>query len=363
MASVALNHVSKRFGDVAAVHDVHLDIQDQEFLVLLGPSGCGKTTTLRMVAGLEDVTDGSIVIGEKDVTNVPPKDRDIAMVFQNYALYPHMTVYENMAFGLKLHKVPKAEIDKRVNEVAEILGLQALLKRRPKELSGGQRQRVALGRAIVREPKAFLIDEPLSNLDAKLRTQMRVELKRLHQRLGATILYVTHDQTEAMTMGTRIVVMRDGVVQQVDTPDGIYNRPANKFVATFVGTPAMNLFDGDIAREGDDVLVQTAGQKLRLPKEMARAVGPLDSRQVSLGIRPEDITVGELPDGYLPLNATIQVIEPLGHEHIVYCAAGDVAIVARTVNTWSGTVGDNITLGLNADRLHAFHPDTEEALA
>ena len=207
------------------------------------------------------------------------------------------------------------------------------------------------------------MDEPLSNLDAKLRTQMRVELKRLHQRLAATILYVTHDQTEAMTMGTRIVVMRDGVVQQVDTPDGIYNRPANKFVATFVGTPAMNLFDGDIAREGDDVLVQTAGQKLRLSKEMARAVGQLDSRQVSLGIRPEDITVGELPEGYLPLNATIQVIEPLGHEHIVYCAAGDVAIVARTVNTWSGTVGDNITLGLNADRLHAFHPDTEEALA
>ncbi len=257
MASVRLEHVFKRFGNVDAVSDVNLDIADQEFLVLLGPSGCGKTTTLRMVAGLEELSEGSIFIGDREVSQVAPKDRDIAMVFQNYALYPHMTVYENMAFGLKLRKVPRPEIERRVKEAADILGLDTLLTRKPKELSGGQRQRVALGRAIVREPKAFLMDEPLSNLDAKLRTQTRVELKRLHQRLGATILYVTHDQPEAMTMGTRIVVMRDGVVQQVDTPDGIYNRPANQFVATFVGTPAMNLLPGELGRSGDALTFHT----------------------------------------------------------------------------------------------------------
>lgn len=365
MASVQLDHVSKRFGGVSAVEDVNLHIEDQEFLVLLGPSGCGKTTTLRMVAGLEELSDGTIRIGDRDVSQLPPKDRDIAMVFQNYALYPHMTVYENMAFGLKLHKVAKTEIDRRVKDTAEILGLQSFLTRRPKELSGGQRQRVALGRAIVREPKAFLMDEPLSNLDAKLRTQTRVELKRLHQRLGATILYVTHDQTEAMTMGTRIVVMRDGVVQQVDTPDGIYHRPVNEFVATFVGTPAMNLFDVMLDREGDALLAQVDEQSFALPALIARAMESLKTKEATLGIRPEDVMirgVEAVSDGYLPLAATVRLIEPMGHEHIVYCDAGSARFVVRTSNEWHGSVGDRVTLALDSRRLNAFDPETERSL-
>ncbi len=365
MASVVLNHVSKRFGGVSAVEDVNLAIGDQEFLVLLGPSGCGKTTTLRMVAGLEDLTDGAIYIDDRDVSQLPPKDRDIAMVFQNYALYPHMTVYENMAFGLKLRKVPKNEIDQRVKEAAEILGLQSLLMRRPKELSGGQRQRVALGRAIVREPKAFLMDEPLSNLDAKLRTQTRVELKRLHQRLGATIVYVTHDQTEAMTMGTRIVVMKDGVVQQVDTPDGIYHRPANEFVATFVGTPAMNLFDATLTRDGTTVMAKLADQAVKLPEALTPAFMILMDAAVTLGIRPEDITLvqdGRIPEGSLPLTATVRLIEPMGHENIVYLDAGPASFVVRAPNDWRGGVGDTTTMGLDGRQLNAFDPETERSL-
>lgn len=365
MASVTLSGVSKRFGGVTAVESVNLEIQDQEFLVLLGPSGCGKTTTLRMVAGLEDLTDGSIHIGDQDVTQLPPKDRDIAMVFQNYALYPHMTVYENMAFGLKLRRIAKAEIDRRVKEAADILGLHDLLARRPKELSGGQRQRVALGRAIVREPKAFLMDEPLSNLDAKLRTQTRVELKRLHQRLGATIVYVTHDQTEAMTMGTRIVVMRDGVVQQVDTPDGIYHRPANVFVATFVGTPAMNILDAELTREGEVFVAHVGGsQHLTLPKSLTEPLESLGSLAVKMGIRPEDVRLMPKDHGAegMSLEAKVRVVEAMGHEKLVYLDCGQHSVVARTDNEWQGGMGDTVMLSLDPDKLNAFDPITEQSL-
>lgn len=363
MASVRLESVSKRFGSVSAVEEVNLSIRDQEFLVLLGPSGCGKTTTLRMVAGLEEVSEGAIYIGDREVTHVPPKDRDIAMVFQNYALYPHMTIYDNMAFGLKLHRIPKPEIDKRVKDAAEILGLQALLRRRPKELSGGQRQRVALGRAIVREPRAFLMDEPLSNLDAQLRTQTRVELKRLHQRLGSTTLYVTHDQTEAMTMGTRIVVMKDGVVQQVDTPDGIYHRPANKFVATFVGTPPMNLISAALQRQGDTLYGVIGQQRVEIPAALASAINHQSSgATVILGIRPEDISVEPGVFTGPQLTVQIRLIEPMGHEHLVYCDADGASLVVRASNDWTGEVGDSISIQLDERRLQAFDALTEKSL-
>lgn len=365
MASVMLEHVSKRYGQVEAVHDVNLDIQDQEFLILLGPSGCGKTTTLRMVAGLEEVSDGSIHIGSRDVSHVPPKDRDIAMVFQNYALYPHMSVFENMAFGLKLRKVAKSEIDRRVKEAAEILDIGALLHRKPKELSGGQRQRVALGRAIVREPLAFLMDEPLSNLDAKLRTQTRVELKRLHQRLGATILYVTHDQTEAMTMGTRIVVMRDGIVQQVDTPDGIYHRPANQFVATFVGTPAMNLLKGELRKQGEILSFVFEGQSIQLSGLTVPAANRLSDPQVVLGVRPEDVHVEPHAVSRFPetqVSAVVRLIEPMGHENMVYLDIGTQSIIARAENEWHGQLGDTIQCAFDPSRMHAFDPNTEQSL-
>lgn len=365
MAKVVLQHVTKRFGSVEAVQDVNLDIDDKEFLVLLGPSGCGKTTTLRMVAGLEEVSDGSIYIGDREVSQVPPKDRDIAMVFQNYALYPHMTVYENMAFGLKLRKTPRPEIDRRVKEAAEILGIGSFLQRKPKELSGGQRQRVALGRAIVREPKAFLMDEPLSNLDAKLRTQTRVELKKLHQRLGATILYVTHDQTEAMTMGTRIVVMKDGLVQQVDTPDGIYHRPRNQFVATFVGTPAMNLMPGHLKREGDRLLFDLDGQVIQLGGEVAQKISRHSTARVTLGVRPEDV---HLEQDYVSKNrettiqGTVRVIEPMGHENIVYLQVSSHQLIARTTNEWHGSIGDTVLAAFDPTRIQAFDTETEVSL-
>ncbi len=362
MASVVLQHVSKKYGAVEAVHDVNLDIRDQEFLVFLGPSGCGKTTTLRMVAGLEELSGGDIFIGDENVSQKPPKDRDIAMVFQNYALYPHMTVYENMAFGLKLRKTPKNEIDRRVKEAAEILGLGQLLARRPKELSGGQRQRVALGRAIVREPKAFLMDEPLSNLDAKLRTQTRVELKNLHHRLGATIIYVTHDQTEAMTMGTRIVVMRDGVVQQVDTPDGIYNHPANQFVATFVGTPAMNLIKGNVSVQAETASFTVGSQTIVLPDRIRQALPQLNEDALTLGLRPEDFDLGGSQGTDTTLKAVVQVIEPMGHENIVYLDIEGQPVIARTDNAWSGHSGETVTMKLNPQRLHAFDAATEASL-
>ncbi len=362
MASVVLEHVTKRYGAVEAVHDVNLNIKDQEFLVFLGPSGCGKTTTLRMVAGLEELSDGDIFIGSENVSQKPPKDRDIAMVFQNYALYPHMTVYENMAFGLKLRKTPKPEINRRVKEAAEILGLGQLLTRKPKELSGGQRQRVALGRAIVREPKAFLMDEPLSNLDAKLRTQTRVELKNLHHRLGATIIYVTHDQTEAMTMGTRIVVMRDGLVQQVDTPDNIYNKPANQFVATFVGTPAMNLIKGTLKTQNENRIFHVGTQSFIVPPAIAHASSALLNDNLTVGIRPEDIFLHNFPETASAVKATVQVIEPMGHENIVYLDLEGQPLTARTDNSWDAHVGESVTMAINLPRLHAFDPSTELSL-
>ncbi len=366
MASVSIQCVSKRFGEMIVVNSVDLSVSQGELMVLLGPSGCGKTTTLRMVAGLEELSEGRILIGDRDVSYLPPKDRDIAMVFQNYALYPHMTVYENMSFGLKLRHTANSEINRRVTEAGEILGLGPFLQRRPKELSGGQRQRVALGRAIVREPQVFLMDEPLSNLDAKLRTQTRVELKRLHQRLGATILYVTHDQTEAMTLGTRIVVMKDGVVQQVDTPDGIYHRPVNEFVATFVGTPAMNLIPAELVRQDNTVWAQIGDQRVSLPGCLARAVEGLATATVRLGIRPENLYLAASPQ--VPqtadntLTAVIRLIEPMGHENIVYCRVGDADWVIRTDNAWYGQVGDTVTLGFDSDRLHAFNPDDGRSL-
>src|SRR5512144_1397414 len=289
MSEVALRSVVKRFDDVEAVRAIDLDIPDNEFVVLVGPSGCGKSTTLRMIAGLEEVTSGNISIGGEVVNDLPPKDRDIAMVFQNYALYPHMTVYDNMAFGLKMRKFPKPEIEKRVREAADILGIQELLKRKPRQLSGGQRQRVALGRAIVRHPQVFLFDEPLSNLDAKLRVQMRVELKKLHERLGTTAIYVTHDQVEAMTLGDRVVVMRDGRVQQVGDPMELYNSPANRFVAGFIGSPAMNFAPVRIVAEKDGLWVIGDGIRLKVPMPLTNRLGPYAGSDVTMGIRPEDL--------------------------------------------------------------------------
>src|SRR5512136_1819045 len=289
MASVKYDHVYKRYGEVVAVNDLCIDIADKEFLVFVGPSGCGKTTSLRLLAGLEEISDGNIYIGDRLVNDVAPKDRDIAMVFQSYALYPHMTVYENMAFGLKLRKTPKAEIDRRVKEAAGILGIDKLLDRKPKQLSGGQRQRVAVGRAIVREPKVFLFDEPLSNLDAKLRVETRSEISKLHQRLGTTFIYVTHDQTEAMTMGTRIAVMKDGLLQQIDTPQALYDRPGNIFVAGFIGSPAMNFFDVKL-KSGDGKLFIDGGSfNLEVPPDRVKPLQSYVGKDLVLGIRPEDI--------------------------------------------------------------------------
>src|SRR5579883_1431581 len=304
MASVTLDHVVKRFGEVVAVHDVSIEVQDKEFLVLVGPSGCGKSTILRMIAGLEELTDGSIYIGDRLVNDVPPKDRDIAMVFQNYALYPHMSVYDNMAFALKLRHAPKQEIQRRVQEAAGILGIENLLQRKPKQLSGGQRQRVALGRAIVREPRVFLMDEPLSNLDAKLRVQTRAELIKLHRRLQTSVVYVTHDQVEAMTMGSRIAILRDGVLQQLASPAEVYAHPANMFVAGFIGSPAMNFFRGELTAADGDLRVQTSGLDLKLPIEIAARAQSLANRKVVLGVRPEDIHDGRTtaPNGNGPTN-------------------------------------------------------------
>src|SRR5687768_8211612 len=289
MAGVTLDHVSKIFGEVRAVNDLTIQIHDKEFLVLVGPSGCGKSTGLRLIAGLEEITAGDIYIGDRRVNDVAPKDRDIAMVFQSYALYPHMTVYDNLAFGLKLRRTPKAEIDRRVKEAAEILGLQNLLARKPKQLSGGQRQRVALGRAIVREPQVFLMDEPLSNLDAKLRVQTRAELIKLHQRLQTTVIYVTHDQVEAMTMGSRIAVMRDGILQQLETPQTLYDKPANMFVAGFIGSPAMNFFDGKCTGTPDAMYIDGGTFKLRVPPDKAEKLVRYIGKDIVFGIRPEDI--------------------------------------------------------------------------
>lgn len=366
MAEVLLKDVTKKFGNFVAVNRVSLEITDGEFVVLVGPSGCGKTTTLRMIAGLEEVTEGSIYIGGKLVNDVPPKDRDIAMVFQNYALYPHMDVYNNMAFGLKLRKVPKKEIDRRVREVAEMLGITDKLRAKPRELSGGQRQRVALGRAIVRNPKVFLFDEPLSNLDAKLRVRMRAELQELHQRLKTTSIYVTHDQVEAMTLGHRIAVMKDGQVLQYESPRVIYDQPANMFVAGFIGSPPMNFIPVRLVEENGYVVLQGRGFKLVVPPERAtEGVRSYIGREVVFGLRPEDIrtldTVREPPKGRT-FQGRVKVRETLGDELIVYAdVAGDV-IVAKLDPRLHIEPGQEVTFVAMFEHMHLFDRDTEKAI-
>ncbi|MBI4635067.1 MAG: sn-glycerol-3-phosphate ABC transporter ATP-binding protein UgpC [Candidatus Rokubacteria bacterium] len=363
MAQVMMKGLNKKYDEVHAVKDVNLHIRDKEFVVLVGPSGCGKSTTLRMVAGLEEITAGEIVIGDRVVNDLPPKDRDIAMVFQNYALYPHMTVYDNMAFGLKMRKFPKAEIAKRVQDAAEILGIQELLKRKPRQLSGGQRQRVAVGRAIVRHPQVFLFDEPLSNLDAKLRVQMRVELKRLHDRLETTAIYVTHDQVEAMTLGDRVVVMRDGWIQQVGEPLDLYSKPANKFVAGFIGSPAMNFVDVTITEAGGAVWVESPGLRVRVPAARTDRLRPYKGAQVTLGVRPEDIHVASASDpGEYAFDAVVDVVEPLGSEILLDVKVGPNTMVARVEPTVRVKVHQAMRLALEPERLHFFDTKTELAI-
>jgi len=368
MANVTLTNVSKIYpGDVKAVDSVNLEIRDKEFLVLVGPSGCGKSTTLRMVAGLEEISDGTISIGDRVVNDVPPKDRDIAMVFQNYALYPHMSVYKNMAFGLKLRKFPKAEIDKRVREAAKILGIENLLERKPKALSGGQRQRVAVGRAIVRQPKVFLFDEPLSNLDAKLRVQMRVEISKLHARLQSTMIYVTHDQVEAMTMGDRIVVMKDGLVQQVADPIELYDHPVNKFVAGFIGTPPMNFLEGELYEEGGKLHFREQGITVAIPDSIAAKLreANVPAGPISMGVRPEDFHDPiEKPGGSncVDIQARVEIIEPMGAEVYLYMTTGKNPFVARVGPHITPEIDEQKTLALNMDKVHFFDPQTEKTL-
>ena len=364
MAQVVLKDLNKKYDEVHAVKDVNLTIRDKEFMVLVGPSGCGKTTTLRMVAGLEEITAGEIAIGDRVVNDLPPKDRDIAMVFQNYALYPHMSVYDNMAFGLKMRKFPKPEIAKRVQDAAEILGIQELLKRKPRQLSGGQRQRVAVGRAIVRHPQVFLFDEPLSNLDAKLRVQMRAELKRLHERLETTAIYVTHDQVEAMTLGSRVVVMKDGWVQQVGEPLEIYSKPLNKFVAGFIGSPSMNfisvnLIDGG----GGGLFAEASGIKIKVPAQMVQSLMPYKGQTVTLGVRPEDLRVGASSDSSdLSFEAVVEVVEPLGAEILLDTKAANQQIVARVEPTVRTKSHEKIRLTFIPDRIHFFDLKTEQVI-
>ena len=363
MASLSLTNINKLYPNgFHAVKDFNLEIEDKEFIIFVGPSGCGKSTTLRMIAGLEDISSGELKIGDKVVNDVEPKDRDIAMVFQNYALYPHMTVYDNMAFGLKLRKVPKDEIDKMVKEAARILDLEKLLDRKPKALSGGQRQRVAMGRAIVRNPKVFLMDEPLSNLDAKLRVQMRIEIAKLHQRLGTTIIYVTHDQTEAMTLGTRIVVMKDGVVQQVDTPQNLYENPQNLFVAGFMGSPQMNFMDAEVEVAGSDCFLKVAGLKIQLPAEKAKKVidGGYAGKTVTMGIRPEDVT--DEVTGAVSFDATIKVYELLGAEVYLYFDLGDYPITARVDSKTTARTGSSCKFSFDVNKIHVFDKETEQVI-
>jgi multiple sugar transport system ATP-binding protein len=362
MAGVIYDHVYKRFGDVTAVNDFNLQVRDKEFVVLVGPSGCGKSTALRCLAGLEEITDGQILIGDRVVNDVPPKDRDIAMVFQSYALYPHMSVYDNMAFGLRLRKTPKAEINNRVQEAAKILGIEMLLDRKPKQLSGGQRQRVALGRAIVREPAVFLFDEPLSNLDAKLRVQTRAEITKLHQRLGTTFIYVTHDQIEAMTMADRISVMRDGILQQVDSPQNLYDYPANVFVAGFIGSPSMNFFDATLTGTSDEMYIDTGAFRIPITNKVKSRLTNGVGHKVIFGIRPEDVSH---PDYLAPginavkVESTVDVTELMGNEIFLYLIAGDQSYIARVDPRGHAQPGDKLGMIFNADNIHMFDAEAE----
>ncbi len=378
MAGLSLKGIYKKYpGGVIAVSDFNLEIKDKEFIVLVGPSGCGKSTTLRMIAGLEEISEGELYIGDRLVNDVAPKDRDIAMVFQNYALYPHMSVYENMAFGLKLRKTPRDEIKRRVDEAARILDISHLLDRKPKALSGGQRQRVALGRALVREPQVFLLDEPLSNLDAKLRAQMRTELTKLHQRLGTTFIYVTHDQTEAMTMADRIVVMKDGLIQQVDTPQHLYDIPCNTFVAGFIGSPQMNFIDAKVRKEGSDFFVEFGSEdtkrrlgvkfKIKLPayKNEKGQLEKYVDKDVIMGIRPEHIhdepkLLKEFPDG--KVTANVEVTELMGAETYLYVNCETHYIIARVAPTTTAKMGEEIDMTFEPEKIHLFDKDTEIAI-
>lgn len=367
MADLQLKGIYKRYaGGVTAVSDVTLDIEDKEFIILVGPSGCGKSTTLRMIAGLEEISEGDLYIGGRRVNDVAPKDRDIAMVFQNYALYPHMTVYDNMAFALKLRKTPKDEIKKRVTEAAKILDIEHLLDRKPKALSGGQRQRVAMGRAIVRNPKVFLMDEPLSNLDAKLRVAMRIEIKKLHNKLQTTFIYVTHDQTEAMTMGTRIVVMKDGIVQQVDTPINLYTKPCNVFVAGFIGSPQMNFINAMLSKEADGVYASFGDNKIRIPDgKVTEELQGYFGKEVVLGIRPEDIHddeafIASKPDSVA--TAYVEVTEMMGSETFLYLQIAGENFTAKVNQRSTAKLGDTIKVAFETNKLHIFDKDTELAL-
>jgi multiple sugar transport system ATP-binding protein len=364
MAQVILKNLTKSFKEVTAVNNVDLEIKDKEFMVFGGPSGCGKTTCLRMIAGLEEITSGEVVIGDRVVNDVSPKDRDIAMVFQNYALYPHMSVYDNMAFGLKLRRVPREQIKMRVADAAEMLGLADLLNRKPKQLSGGQRQRVALGRAIVREPSVFLMDEPLSNLDAKLRVQTRADLIKLHRRLGITTIYVTHDQVEAMTMGDRIMVMCGGLVQQVDAPLGLYNKPANKFVAGFIGTPSMNFLTVKVEDGG---VIDGGCFKVRPPADKVELLKPYVGKEVDLGIRPEDIFDKNLTNlvqatSDNTVSAKVEVIEPMGSTVTLYLQCGSYSMLATIDAETRAREGEEIDLILDMAKTHVFEKDTEKAV-
>ena len=366
MADVVLTNVEKQFDKNIVVRNVNLEIKDQEFVVLVGPSGCGKSTTLRMIAGLEDVTSGEIHIDDKRMNDVPPKDRDIAMVFQNYALYPHMTVYENMAFGLKLRKYARPEIEARVNETASILGIDHLLSRKPKALSGGERQRVAVGRAIVRKPKVFLFDEPLSNLDAKLRVQMRTEISKLHNRLDATIVYVTHDQVEAMTMGDRIAVMRDGEVQQFSAPLELYENPTNRFVAGFIGSPGMNFLEGKVVySNGHMEFEESVGLRLPIPESMQEILAPWRDEEITFGIRPEDITTVDANKDWKEsheIRATVEVVEPMGSETFLYMTTGQHPFIARVDAFVNPAINTEMTLLVNMANAHFFSRDDEAAI-
>ena len=367
MAEVTYEHVSKRFDTVVAVNDFDLKVPDGEFLVLVGPSGCGKSTALRLLAGLESITEGSIYIGDRLVNDVAAKDRDIAMVFQSYALYPHMTVYDNMAFGLALRKIPRDEVKKRVQEAADILGIQQLLDRKPRALSGGQRQRVAVGRAIVRDPAVFLLDEPLSNLDAKLRVQTRAELTKLHQRLGTTFIYVTHDQTEAMTMATRIVVMKDGLIQQVGTPQELYDGPLNMFVAGFIGSPSINLFEVTVVGDREHMELDHGASRVPVPPDKAAALAPYIGKKIVYGLRPEDVHDPEFVPPNIqtaPVDGKVDVTELMGNEIFLHMVTkdGEQPFLARVDPRTKARPGNELRVAFDMSKVHAFDPETQKAI-